>query len=760
MVSLLQKRVVHRSSVVYSRAALVKNGTNLLSLKLHTRLPRVGYQKVSHTPHSPGEFSVSTQRTIVYLREFSRPDGTIQQPSLVEFQLSDRGIVQAIVDKKFNRVLEDVYLEPEVLSLLGNTSTRAVLPKRIEDFPPPLVNAILSIEDERFYTHFGIDPFAIIRAATANFKTGKIVQGGSTITQQLAKNLFLTRDRSYVRKLMEALYAVFIETAFDKEQILELYMNEIFLGQEGNTAIHGFGEASLSFFGKNVEDISVAEAATLAAIIKGPSSYSPRRHPRRAEKRRNVVLGKMRTLGMLNTASYQQAISEKLRTIPPQRTKRIAPYFSSHVTQKFDSLTLSTSRTNTPLALHTTLDTEIQQCATHAVSEELERLEMAYPALRKKGERLEAALVALEPKTGEIRAWVGGRNFNTSQFDRVSLAKRQPGSLFKPIAYLSAFDESLNDYRVARTTSLLVDEPIALEVKGTGMWRPQNYDRKFRGDVTVREALYSSLNIPTVNLALKVGVKNIAKTARLLGIKKNLLAVPSLALGAIEATPLEMAQAYQTIANGGVHVPLKLLQTIVDTESEKISYRMPELSRPVVDEAAVYVLTDVMRDVFHKGTARRAERLGFIRDAAGKTGTSNDGKDAWFGGFTPSLLAVIWVGFDDNKKTGLTGSTGALPIWVNFMNCALEHIEEKTFVPPENVVFRQVDLRTGLLLDNWCRNPIPATEVFVKDTEPVTYCRDEYDDRQWDVLSRPSSGRRKRVTGPRSGEFWDSLWGN
>lgn len=730
IIIMLKERTVARTSVIYSRVFSLYRGMHAEGVNLPLRLKRAGYLEVDGRPTSPGQFSTSTNEIWVFQRSFPLPNSELQPEALVQISISEDGKFNQIYDHRFSSELEKLVVEPEILSSLGSRESRATELKRLEDFPPHLVEAITSIEDERFQYHFGVDPLAIGRAAVANFQSGKIVQGGSTITQQLAKNLFLTRERSIKRKAFEAIYAVLIETAFNKEQILELYMNEIFLGQEGLTAIHGFGEAASSFFGKPVEDLTIAEAATLAGIIKGPSAYSPRRYPERAAKRRNLVLAKMNELGLITEGELREAKKAKIDTIPPKRSRRAAPYFASFVENSFRTSKVQINSYDATLGVFSTLDGKYQYCADEAI--------------KSTPKNTEVALVAVDPLGGEIRAYIGGRSFSKSQFDRASKAKRQPGSLFKPIVYLTALDGSLNNYRVARTTSLLDDKPLNMKVIGTGEWQPENYDRRFRGEVTVREALYKSLNVPTINLAMKVGLNQIIQTAKVLGIKQRLSAVPSIALGALEATPIEMAQVYQTIANNGLRVPLRSIVSVTDQQHKDILKVYPYSETQVVDPAAAYVLTDMLKDVFKRGTAASHRRLGYnYRPSAGKTGTSNDTKDSWFGGYTPELLAVVWVGNDANKKTGLTGASGALPIWVQFMNCALDGVPESDFLVPGNVVFRKVDLNSGLLMEDWCPGAEPSSEVFVEGTEPLSYC---------------DGSKRSSKVPVKKKKFWNNLW--
>ncbi len=756
----MQKRALTSNSSVMSKAFPIERGMHIGKSKLLERMTRLGYAESREQPELPGQYLFNDSELIIYLKDLNIPPKVTQDASLVTISLHSDFTIADIRDLRFQRPLDAVWLEPELLALLGNSSTRAVTPKQLEDFPDNLIQAVISIEDERYFSHFGIDPWAIARAAVANIRSGKIVQGGSTITQQLAKNLLLDSERTFVRKATEAISAILLETAFSKEQILELYLNEVFLGQEGRVALHGFGEASRSFFGKDVSSLTIAEAATLAGIIKAPSSYSPRNHPRRAKKRRDVVLAKLLEKELISNEERDKASNSPIETRAATRSRRRAPYFVDYVTRRFQSLPTQKSIQTGVTRIHTSLDTEYQRCAENAVKTTLSDLEKRYKRLKKNS--IQAALVAVTPSNGEIKAWVGGRDFQKNQFDRVSSAKRQPGSVFKPFVFLTALDKDLNTYRVARTSSVLVDEPMSIPVPGSATWRPQNYDRKFRGDVTVRQALAKSLNVPTIDLAMKVGIENVARTAEIFGFGKDLPKVPSLALGAGEVSPLELAQAYATIVNGGRRIDLSAIRSISQGTQSELVYTAPLEEEQIVSEAAVFVLTDMLRSVIESGTGAGVRRRGFTLPAAGKTGTSNDARDSWFVGFTPRHLAVAWVGYDSSKPLGLTGAQAAAPLWTEYMKCAAPMEAELDFVPPVGVSYRKIDLASGLLDDGNCPAESVVTEIYVEGSEPVTPCplhssRKRFRDSQGDIDPTTDSGqapRRNPIT-----QFFDRLFG-
>jgi penicillin-binding protein 1B len=764
----VRDRSVTSNAGVFSRPYPLERGMSISRSQTLARLERLAYRKVNTTPEHSGEYELTDDKLFIYFRGAHFGGHPDQESQLVQFDLGSNKEIKNILDVKFRQPMKQAYLEPELLSLLGDSATRASTPKQLHDYPPYLVNALLAIEDERFYQHWGIDPIGLLRAIVVNLRAGHLVQGGSTITQQLAKNLFFTRERSFVRKAFEALSAILVETAFSKEKILELYMNEIFLGQEGNVAIHGFGEAAKAFFGKDVENIDLAEAATLAGIIKAPTSLSPRLNPKASKKRREVVLNKMLEQGYISPEERNRAALENLDIQPAQRNKRIAPYFVDFIRRKMEEQIQTDDPAASRLQIITGLDVDYQRCAETAVENGLKRLEQSYPRIKKSKEPLQASLISVNPVHGEVLAWVGGRDYGENQFDRVSQSKRQPGSTFKPFVYLTALDKDLNNYRVARTTSILSDEPTAIPVAGGKTWEPKDYEDEYLGDVTVREALTHSLNIPTVQLAMKVGIDAVAHTAALFGFGEDLPHVPSLALGAGEVSAFDLARAYAAIANGGLLINLKPIIAIM-LENDPVPVGVPESKEErVASESAVFVLTNMLQSVIESGTGQVVRRMGFQSPAAGKTGTSSDTRDAWFVGFTPRTLAIVWVGFDDNKETKLTGAQGAAPIWTEYMKCIAPFEPELDFITPPGVVYRKIDRQTGLLFTPYCPPQNEVTEVFVEGTEPVTPCpehtRDVYTEDRRDLL--PAAGEapdsEREVLSPPSNPFPDSrrksLW--
>jgi penicillin-binding protein 1B len=718
---LLTRKITEASSIVYSRPFPLTEGLSITKSRVEDRLKRLKYRKVSGIPAKPGEYRISNYSLMIFFKESWINPEHDQKEGLFEITFNGNNEIEKILHATFKTPSSVVWLEPEVLSVLGNSSQRVITAKELHEFNSHLKNAILAIEDEHFYSHFGIDPFSIVRATIKNIQSGRIVQGGSTLTQQLAKNLFFSSDRNLKRKVKEAIAALLIESSHTKDQIFEMYLNEMFLGQEGRFAVHGFGEASLTFYGKEAGDITLAEAALLAGLVKAPTSYSPRLHFERALERQKIVLSRMHLLKMISDDEYEKAKSEKITIYPPARSRRVAPYFVDYLQREVGSLLNAHALKGGALSIITGLDTEYQSCGEIAITEGISQLEKSYPWLKKNTEKVQSSLVSVIPSSGEIRAWVGGRDFGESQFDRVSLAKRQPGSTFKPFVYLTALDGNLNQYRTAKTTSILIDEPVTIPVPG-GNWEPKNYDKKHRGEVRLREALAKSLNIPTVQLAQKVGIKNISRTGAYFGFGENLPKVPSLALGAGEVTPLELSQAYSIIANAGVKRTVRPFYHAIDSKSSTVIFTSPIEERRIVDEAPVYVLTDILRSAIESGTGRIVRQLGVKGPVAGKTGTTNEARDSWFVGYTPRILTTVWVGYDSNKSLKLTGAQAAAPVWAEYMKCISDFEPELDFYPPSGVVFRELDRESGLLLTEYCPHANGISEVFVSGTEPITPC--------------------------------------
>ncbi len=755
LLSKIDERQTLSDTAIMARSVQLKVGSDINKLRVLERLKHLEYTQVRSRPKNSGEYQFDQDLLSIFMRATKMPDGETQPERLYELAIVD-GIVTQIVDTKYYSEILYLFLEPELLSYYdGSHVVRASTAIPLDEFPKQLVNAILSVEDERFYKHFGVDPISIVRASIVNLKKGGIRQGGSTITQQLVKNVLFTNERSFSRKILEIFCAVLVELTLSKDKILELYLNEIFLGQEGITAIHGFGEASLAFFEKNVADLTIAEDATLAGIIKAPSNYSPRRYPERAKERREIVLAKMKELNFITDVEFAEASKADLVVNTQQRYLRVAPYFLDYVRKDIETKFGRLKSKSHSIKIYTGIDLDYQNCAQVAVEKGLANLGKSFGRL-KKLKNFQAILLGVSTKDRQIRSYVGGRDYSKNQFERIHMALRQPGSTFKPFVYLTALDSYLNNYKAAKTTNILMDEPVSVPIIG-GYWEPKNFDNDFKGEVTVREALTKSLNIPAVELSQKTGLDSIVQTATLFGIGDNLLAVPSIVLGSTEVTPLALTRAYLGIANYGEMNNILPYYLIAD---EKIPFYIAKSEpKQVANPAAVFVLIDMLRSVIEHGTGHGVRRGGFTAPAAGKTGTTNDSRDAWFVGFTPTHLATVWVGTDDNKQIGLSGGQAAVPIWTEYMKCISAFETKEDFTVPEGVVFRKIDPFTGLLWNQNCDSENPVTEVFVSGTEPGIYCdNNDFLREERERKLREEEEERRREEQQRQDSWWGKLW--
>jgi penicillin-binding protein 1B len=703
---------------------------------------------VASTPSRPGEFSLTNEELAVFTRDFTTAAGTIARSQRIKLPLEG---TDTLPPAQGQRAL----LEPQIISHIGAQEMRASRFVSLDLIPEVVQHAVISIEDERFYSHFGIDLFGVLRAASRNIVAGRLVQGGSTLTQQLAKNLFLSPKRTIWRKLLEIPTALSLERHLSKKQLLELYLNEVYLGQEGSVSIHGMPQAATTIFGKNISDISAAEAATLAGIIKAPSYFNPRKHPERAKERRNTVLAKMRELGHLSEKDYATALQRPLQVAQQQEHRRIAPYFTTALESELSEALDLESAPSTGLAVYTGLDLGMQRCAEDAIAQGIAALEKTHPRLKAHGKELQGALVALEPFSGLVRAWVGGRDYSESQFNRVNLAVRQIGSTVKPFVYLTALDSSLNSYKTATVVSVLEDQPMEIQQDHQPVWSPENYDHEYRGDVTLRYALENSLNMPALYIAERIGLSALKRTLSDFKIAPSVHEVPSIALGALDSTLLRLTSAYGALANSGIYIQPRLYLSALDGSNDRLA--MADLAEErVADENASFVLTTILEGVIDRGTGKGARAKGFTRPAAGKTGTSDSARDAWFIGYTPTLAAGVWVGFDDNTPINITGGAAAAPLWGQFLKCSSPFMPLGDFSPPPGVSFVEVDTKTGEVATSGCPREQVANEAFVRGTEPSRRCSlHGAGDSQSDLSPPPDTAPNSR---DRSG-FWTSIFG-
>jgi len=696
-------------SRVFSATLPIYPGQALSLSELKAMLDLRRYQEAYKEPLQAGEYKVGQNNLLVRLREFHFPGRTLPQQQ-VRFVFANDKLARIEGDRGNIAILE---LEPTEIARLFGPERESRLLINIKQVPPDLTEAIVAIEDHRFYEHPGIDWWGISRALWADLVAGRVVQGGSTITQQLVKNYFLEPEKSIKRKILEASMALVIEVLYQKDEILEMYMNEIYLGQRGSVAIHGMGEAARYYFGRNVQDLTLAEAATLAGMIRAPNFYSPIKNPGTTKERRNVVLKRMLDLRMISPDQFRLALSQPLRIAKSNLPLKSAPYFVDYVRQQLQELYSPTVLETTGLSIYTSLVPEISLAAEKAVSEGLAELEKTHPKLKTNSptESLQAVLIAVQPKTGAVLSLVGGRDYGESSFNRALYAHRQPGSAIKPFVYLRALDEFT-------PVSWLPDELKTYSIGGTA-WAPRNYNGRYRGRVTFRTALEHSLNAATVSLAMATGLNNVIDTLHSLGIQSPLKPYPSLALGAFEVTPLELAGAYATLDNDGQKPHLLTLREVV-SESGEIQQRRNVDLVSVTTPARCFIITDILEGVVQEGTATILKRLGVDFPCAGKTGTTSDYRDSWFAGYTSDLLVLVWVGFDDNQSTRLSGAQGAARIWARFVKEIRPWIHGQPFRIPPGVVERYVCTQSGMLATRAC--PDKRLEYFLADHVPNTYC--------------------------------------
>jgi len=650
---------------------------------------QLGYRSVEEV-RGPGQFHMSGTRWHVF------PPG--EAAHVIDIRARK---VRSIKRQDDDTVVPALDFPLPALSLLTNDGRerRSVVP--LDDIPVHLQRAVIAIEDERFYRHLGVDPRGLARATLANLQAGGVAQGGSTITQQLAKNMFLSSDRTLGRKVQEALIAGILEVRYGKDRILEAYLNEIYLGQRGGFAILGVAEASRAWFGKEGGALTLADAALLAGAIHSPNRMAPWKHPEAATSRRDRVLDRMRELEAAPTADLDRAKAAGLGLARPQSVSRTAPCF-------VDGLVASLRDRYTPEALHrdglelvTTLDPRLQRAAEEAAESFLKSLEASQPKLFEGKGSPQLALLALDPRDGSIRAHVGGSAYGVSQFDRVADARRQPGSAMKPIVLASALQAR---WPHLGPNSIVLDVALTLEKAGAGGrdWSPRNWDGRFRGPMSLRKATELSRNLPFVRLGMNTGLDRLVETAHVMGIQSELRAVPSITIGSQEVSPLELAVAYATLANGGTRVEPRSLEGVRARDGAWLE-RTTAHSRTGIDPRVAAVVTDVLSGVVDRGTGKLVRERGFGLPVAAKTGTSNNSRDGWMVGYTPDLVVVAWVGFDQDRSLGLPSTRTAVPLWTEFMLGAEPFLSGDAFARPAGL---------GAILDD----PLEDDVLFEEDS--------------------------------------------
>jgi penicillin-binding protein 1B len=640
-------------------------------------------------------------------------------PAALEFR---DGRIASITSLSTPGPLDGYQLEPAVITTLFDNSRSKRRLVRYQDLPKCVVDAVLAAEDHSFFSHHGVNFCRIIASALHDFfRSDEIMQGGSTLTMTLARNIFgLTPQRKFGRKINQVFLALLLEQRLNKEQIFELFANQIYLGQRGGFSIYGFGEAAGAYFNKDVGSLGPAEAALLAGMIRGPNIYSPYKYPARALERRNFVLRSMLDQGMLSPAEEEKACAAPLGVVMRNVEGTEAPYFVDMVKDQLLSQFAERDLLSQSYRIYTTLDLDVQQAASegiHAgtaeVDQQLKKAKRAKDAPPPDPLQPQVALIVLDPHTGWLKALVGGRDYGRSQLNH-ALAKRQPGSSFKPFVYAAALSSGVDGSQPLLTSAtVLNDEPTTFQFAGQA-YEPENYKQEYYGLVSLREALMYSLNVATVRLAEMVGYGKVRSLAVAAGINTDLLATPAIALGAYVATPLEIAGAYTIFSNGGQYVEPRFILAVNDASGRTL-WRSQEVSRQVLDPRVAYLMVNLLESVINNGTGAGVRGRGFTLPAAGKTGTSHDG---WFAGFTSNLLAVAWVGYDDDRELKLSGSSSALPIWTEFMKLATRegaYRDVKPFEAPPGIVAAPVQMTANL---PGGASTVVRNEYFIEGTEP------------------------------------------
>lgn len=709
----LGKRNQLAETKIFAAPTVLYPGKRIGYSELISRIRRLGYEEDNA---ASSYYQLVKPSSILIHNDSSFPEDANRT---VEIACSGNAI-QSMKDPGHRNNVERFSLKPELLSNAIDKSREKRRYVTYQELPQVLINAVLASEDRRFFSHKGIDPIRIVKALIVDIREGDIAQGASTLTQQFVKNYFLTAEKTWRRKFADAYMSILLEKRLSKAEIFELYSNEVYLGQAGSFSIMGFGKAADAFFDKNVRDINLEEAATIAGIITAPNRFTPLRFKDRALVRRNLVLDQMAEYDMITEKERDAA---KARPLVVKSAAFLnysdAPYFVDYVqnmlVEKYGDASLALSK----LRVYTSLDTDLQQAAFESILTGMKDLD-AYFAKRKQPIEpgtVQASLIAVDPKNGQILAMIGGRNYGVSQFNRITQSKRQPGSIFKPFVYASALETAYRSTTPLTAVSAVLDEPTQFTFDDLE-YQPKNFEEEYLGQVTLRQAITKSLNIATIKLAEKTGYDKVAELALRLGLNEKIKPYPAMAIGSFEITPLEMVRAYTAFANKGLLSELSAILKIYDSNANPIFVTQPKPKQVLTPQIA-FLVTSLLQSVIDHGTGYGARQRGFTLTAAGKTGTSHDG---WFAGYTPDLLCIVWVGFDDNRELILSGSQSALPIWTEFMKKAtnLRPLRGEGFEVPEDIVQVEIDPTTGLLATDRCLQR--EMEYFIKGTEPLLKC--------------------------------------
>jgi penicillin-binding protein 1B len=730
----LSQPIFADTAKIYAAPRELRPGQKITVKMISAELRAAGYTGDEAATASPlGTYSEGVQQITV------RPGPqSYHAPDYANIHVSG-GAIESIVDTH-GQQLSSYELEPLLITGLSESSNR--IKRRLityDEMPQNLVHAVVAIEDRRFFEHSGVDWYRILGALWNDITPGhRLVEGGSTLTMQLARGFFLTPERRLKRKMIEIIITFQLEHRFTKQQIFQMYANEINLGQRGSFSINGFGEAAQAYFGKDVRQLDLSECALLAGMIQSPNRLNPFRHADRAMERRNLVLDTMVETGAITKDQAEAAKRDRLHLVPGSVDASEAPYFVDLVHEQLTQKLGDRDFNREGLRIYTSLDPDLQRAATQAIDSSMHIVDEQVDKLHAKQKKLgqayiypQVALVALNPHTGQVLALVGGRSYGTSQLDH-AVAQRPTGSIFKPFVYATAFQTAVEGTMLPGQTKLfspltvLSDEQTTYDLGNGQTYTPRNFEDEYHGDVTARYALMRSLNNATISLAGLVGFDRVAALARDAGVV-NARGTPAVAIGSYDATPMQMAGAYTVFANGGVHLDPWMLASVRTSTGDIVEDYSPK-SKTVLDPRVAFLTSSMMQDVLRgQGTGAGVRNMGFISPAAGKTGTSHD---AWFAGFTSNLLCVVWVGNDDYTDIKIEGARAAAPIWAAFMKQAValpQYSDTRDFTAPDGVQMQSIDKVTNLLSDAACPDQYEA--AFLEGTAPTDYCDHQNDHR-------------------------------
>jgi penicillin-binding protein 1B len=712
------------TSKIYASPKVVSVGDIMSPADLVERLRRAGFSESS--ANRLGWYHVRPDAVEI----IPGPDAIQPEAGVVKFAGAR---ISGIVSTQDRTARTQLQLEPELITNLSDRNREKRRIVHYDDIPRILVEAILSAEDKRFFQHAGFDPLRVVKAAYVDLKTGDKTQGASTLSMQLAREFWLDQNKNWKRKAAEVMITIELEQKLTKKEIFENYCNQISLGMRGSFSIRGFGQASQAYFGKDIRNLNIHEAATLAAIPRNPTYYNPYRHKDHAFQRRNLILSMMRQNGFISDRQYALESDAPLVVVSGGLESTEAPYFVDLVNDEVSNMFKGRDFQASSYRIYTTLDLNLQRAAGEAVDIGIRGVdELLKKQRRHRGVAfpdVQVALIAIDPRTAEVKALVGGRNYGVSQLNHI-LAKRAPGSIFKPFVYAAAMNTGITPGApvVLTPASKVMDEPTTFWFDDKP-YEPKNFTRKFLGEITLREALAHSINVAAVKVAEQVGYQTVVDLAKNAGMNLNVHATPSVALGAYEVTPVEMAGAYTIFSNQGVFVRPSWISmirarnnSIIYDYKREYKVKPEEYTHPVLDPRVTYMMVNLLEEVMRTGTAAGVRSRGFRVPAAGKTGT--DPTNGWFAGFTSELLCIVWVGFDDNRELDLEGAKSALPIWTEFMKRALEYKEYKNAKPfdrPDGVLAVEIDPLSGQLATSAC--PATRQEVFIDGTQPLEFCR-------------------------------------